>query len=311
MNIAIVIATKDRPIELVKLLSSLAKSRDYFSTVIIVSSGLRIDGIINDFETKLNLKHFHSEIAGQNRQKKIALSLLDFAAEWVMFLDDDMSLPLETFDVLVSQYLNNPIYNKVVGFGLKINGLTFTDKSSALKLFLKMTGLHSDKSGTILPSGHAQSYQESQVDIEVEWLNGISIWKRDVLKFYEANSFDISYSAYEDVIFSYSVSRKHPLVFASKAMIDSQDKVQTENLNLQQFKAAAYMRNIFVSDFNNLSKMRFIIAQFFRSLSYIYRGSSTEATSVKIRASFGLWKDLLFSAIFRKDSRKILERAYD
>ena len=223
MQIAILIATKDRPEKLDSLLISLTHSGKYIRQVVIVSSGNDVSNIARKHSALLNLKHIHSKISGQIHQKSIGIQAIEKGINWVLFLDDDVTLPVDSLDILVNKYLVNPKFAKVFAFGLKIEGIKYRNYSWSTRLILLLFNLYSNQKGEVLASGHAQNYQDSLIDIETQWLNGISIWRIETLQSYGLINSKLSYSAYEDVIFSYGVSRNYPIFFASKVNVKSQD----------------------------------------------------------------------------------------
>ena len=186
MNLAVLIATKDRCIQLQKLLESICASSFLPSKVVVIYSGKDITSLANSFKEKLNIEVIYSEIASQSAQKLMGIKSLGNKHEWVFFLDDDLLLEIDTIKVIFNEYLTNPAYNKYSGFGLSILNRSRRNISSVTSRLLKLFYLYSDNPGTITKSGHAQSYLDYPTEIEVQWLNGISVWRSNVLSYYPA-----------------------------------------------------------------------------------------------------------------------------
>ena len=310
MQIAILIATKDRPEKLDRLLLSITHSEQHIRQVVIVSSGNSISNIVKRYSDLINLKHIHSEISGQIHQKSIGIQAIEGGINWVLFLDDDVTLPVNSLDVLVSNYLVNPKFAKVFAFGLKIEGIKYRKYSWFTKLILLLFYLYSNQKGKVLGSGHAQIYQDSLTDIETQWVNGISVWRIETLQSYGFISSKLSYSAYEDVIFSYRVSRDHPIIFASKVIVKSQDSEEIQPITLNQFKSGSYMRYFFVTKYPDLSRIKLLIAQLLRSVQFTLFGDKTLSGIIRFKHSVHIWFDLLRAFLFKIDPTFLLNKRF-
>ena len=310
MSIAILVATKNRPDKLTKLLESLTPSANYISQTVIVSSGQNISQVIADFKDSLNIKHLHSKVSGQITQKMEGVKHIDEKISWVLFLDDDITISKDAIDTLINKYLKNPIFIDVNGFGLKINNLEFRKYTKAQIIFMCVFGLYSNKSGSVLESGHAQTYQNSLEDIETEWLNGISAWRAESLRSYSSRFPEINYAAYEDVIYSYRISRKNRLLFASSVSVVNQDLEIYTPLTLTQYKAGSYMRYLFVSENKNLSKSNLLIAQLFRSIDFTINGDLSMPKAIRFAKTFLIWWDLCLATLIKTDPIKLLNKRY-
>jgi glycosyltransferase involved in cell wall biosynthesis len=268
-KIDIVIATKDRPNYLNILLKSLVDSSEQISQIIIVSSGVPVDYIIKNYLKVLNINYIKSSISNQSYQKKLGVDSLTPNDNWVLFLDDDVIVPSRTINLLVSKYLSNQTYENVCGIGLSLSKNPSRSLPFLLRIFLSFVGLYSSKPGKILRSGHAQEYRSSTREVKTQWLNGLSIWKKVVAKSYQPINTEESYSAYEDVHFSYRVSKEHALLFAPKLIVFDQNPEESSRLNCAQYEAGYRMRYQFVSLHEELSMLNFRIAQLIRAIWFI------------------------------------------
>ena len=300
MKIAVLICTKDRPDKLIKLLHSLEPSAYDIKQIVIVSSGQNVSDIIRQFANKLDITYLHVNTPGQILQKKAGIKLVDPSILWTLFLDDDVTVPIGAIDILIKEYLLNVKYIEVVGFGLKINGQKLKNFTNSQKFLLSLVGLYSNVPGSVLSSGHAQSYQSSNTDIATEWLNGISIWKTSCLSSYDPISSNIDYAAYEDVMFSYSISRKNQLIFASRVEVMNQQIENYRSLNYSQYRAGAYMRLLFIDKHNGFSKIRLLIAQISRGLMYINNGNYSDPFYKEIFRVNRIWFDIFFSMLIKR-----------
>ena len=310
MNFAVLIATRNRPEQLNTLLISLRSSEKRISHVTIVSSGIDVSGVVNSHQACLPINHFNSEISGQIVQKIKGIELIPSNTEWVMFLDDDVIMPEYSIDRLIDNYLTNSDYKDVAGFGLNLNNIELRQPRALANLFLKIVGLYSGTPGAVLKSGHAEKYLGSTETIYTQWLNGLSVWRYDQLKNYNPKFARIDYAAYEDVFFSYRISKQHKLLFTNDVDAYSQTFENFSSLSARQFKAAAYMRFLFVAENQELSKSLMLFAQIFRTLDFIISGDKTLSVLKRSTYSLRIYIDLSFSALIRISPIQLLNKRY-
>ena len=310
-DLCLLIATKDRQVSLNNLLDSISKSSLLPGKVVIVYSGTDISQTVNKYLSHINIEVIYSLIASQVAQKLIGIKSLDLKTDWVLFLDDDVILPMDSLSILVKDYLKNPNFKDVYGFGLKIVNLEFRKLTFKQQFFLRLFDLYSDKSGSVLASGHVQSYQELLNDTETQWLNGISAWKFKTLKDYNTGFSKIDYAAYEDVIFSYRVSKSNRLFFASSVSVINQNIESSSPLKFTQFKAGAYMRYLFVEKNKELSVNMLLIAQLVRNFDFIKNGDTNISILSRFMKSSFIWIDLLLDVITKKDPVNLLLKRYN
>jgi len=310
MNFAVLIATRNRPEQLNTLLISLRESVKRINQVTVVSSGIDVSGVVNSHQTFIPINHFHSEISGQIAQKIKGIELMLSNTEWVMLLDDDVIMSEYSIDRLIDNYLTNSDYKDVAGFGLNLNNIELRRPRVLANLFLKIVGLYSSTPGAILKSGHAEKYLGSTSTIYTQWLNGLSVWRYDQLKNYNPKFTRIDYAAYEDVLFSYRISKQHKLLFISDVHVYSQTLEKFTSLSTRQFKAAAYMRYLFVTENQELSKFLMLFAQIFRTLDFIISGDQSLSMLKRSTYSVRIYIDLIFSALIRVNPIQLLTKRY-
>jgi hypothetical protein len=310
MNFAVLIATRNRPEQLNTLLLSLRKSAERINQVTIVSSGIDVSGVVNSHKTFIPINHFHSEMSGQIAQKIKGIELMLSNTEWVMLLDDDVIMLEYSIDRLIDNYLTNLDYKDVAGFGLNLNNIELRRPRVLANLFLKIVGLYSSTPGAILKSGHVEKYLGSTATIYTQWLNGLSVWRYDQLKNYNPKFTRIDYAAYEDVLFSYGISKQHKLLFIHDVHAYSQTFEKFTSLSTRQFKAAAYMRYLFVSENQELSKFLMLFAQIFRTLDFIISGDQSLSILKRSTYSVRIYIDLLFSTLIRVNPIQLLTKRY-
>ena len=304
-SLAVLIATKDRPDQLQSLLESICQCSVLPSKVIVVYTGKDITYLTTSFKKTLNIEVIYSAFASQSAQKSIGINYIGNKYEWVFFLDDDLLLKADTIKTIFTEYLTNPLYEKYSGFGLGILNRSNRKFSWITAKLLKLFHLYSHTPGTITKSGHAQSYLDHPTEIEVQWLNGASVWRSTVLNHYPAPLSNISYSAYEDVVFSYNVQKNSKLLFAPKAKVINQKTEGNFPLTINQFVYGGYLRYRFVFNNPELSRIKLLIAQFFRGLDFIFRPNCSLRVTLRINIALKLWVKILVLILKGQDAVEV------
>ena len=88
-DLAIIIPTKDRPKEVVRLLRSIKELDCEVGRVIVVASGQDISDVVIEFSKVLPVEYYSSE-SGQIIQRNKGISLLNDSTKLVATIDDDM-----------------------------------------------------------------------------------------------------------------------------------------------------------------------------------------------------------------------------
>jgi len=296
-DLTVLIATKDRLNQITELLSSLENSTKLPGTVIVVYSGIDIESEIEKFKTLFELIIIKSDTASQVYQKKLGLKVLPSDCKWVLFLDDDVVIEPDSIEHLYERYISNPSYSNYGGFGLAIKNRIYRNINWLVNYILYVVKLHSFSPGDVTIGGHPQSYLNQNNVCEVKWLNGLSIWSRQVTDQY----FDIplisDYAAYEDVMFSYKVSRSYKLLFAFDVFVTDQFLENNRPLTSKQFVSGCYARYFFVSSNADMSKTWLIIGQIIRNIDFIIRSRHEGSYLGRMRLTSKLFHALFLSSI--------------
>lgn len=254
---SILIPTRNRPKELSVLLDSICESNVSPNQIVIVASGKDVLPDISKYLNKLNINYLYSDIQGQVNQKKLGLKQISPENEWVVFLDDDVTICPDTFSsafkTITTIEERDPA--NIVGVGFKLTSTSrVSDASKVSKFFAKLFFLHSEELGAVLRSGQATNYQDSDFPIFTQWLNGVSMWRHNRSLNYLTLNLDTKYAACEDLIFSYRESKSGKLLFSPKSIVNFQDSTLTNYEDLEVIRSAAYNRLLFVLSHEELSK---------------------------------------------------------
>jgi glycosyltransferase involved in cell wall biosynthesis len=284
VNFAILIPTRNRPEKVKKLLESISLSKTVPQQIVIVASGTDISEDVSRFQKHLPITYVFSKQGGQVNQKKLGLSKIDPEINWVAFLDDDVLVQTNTF---YSAFENIDRFEKaqgerIVGVGL---GITPTSRGVNARGFTEVLGyfflLHKKKPGLVLSSGHAISYQESNQPVFTEWLNGVSMWRRENSLNYCSIDINPKYAACEDLIFSYPESKLGKLLFLPQSRVTYQDSEITDFDTFEVVEAAAFNRMFFVLSNSDFSKWKCAWSQLGRCLYAITRKDSNGSGNLK------------------------------
>jgi GT2 family glycosyltransferase len=216
----ILIATKNRPEHLAKLLAGLSNMADEFSKVVIVDASdedkeAKVFDTIKDFSSKLDISLVKSRISSLAHQKNLGLKACE-SATFVQILDDDVLPPKHYISDLAKVMEELDIAG--------ISGVTQEVEIPAkpFRIFLKVFGLIANQPGQVSCSGVGTPIfpgdNSSQLH-DVNWLIGCSMWNiRDIKDFQFKSEFPGS-SLFEDVEFSHRVSKVARLKVSSSHVL--------------------------------------------------------------------------------------------
>ena len=302
LRVGVVIATRNRPTKLGELFKSLIESSFMPTEVVVISSGENISNLIATFSTKLIIKHSHIEGYGQVRQKILGISLVSETIDWVLFLDDDLVIDKMALSECANFISANAESVNVVGVGLDLEQTSKLKDSSRLKRSVAKAFFLNGKPGQILRSGHPVAYLGSPGVTKTQWLIGVSMWRREILKHYGVEFLDSKYSAFEDVIFSYKCLNFGDLMYLPQSKLFFQDDSVTEE-GIEVFTSATYWRFYFIhTNREDFSFLAFFWSQIGRSIFFLF-GDDTRglAFPIKLRTVSAIYLELIYQVLVKKD----------
>jgi glycosyltransferase involved in cell wall biosynthesis len=297
-SFAILIATRNRPLELSQLLNSISKLEKTPKIVVIVSSGNSIASTIAE-HANLNITHQHISEYGQIRQKMIGIKMIPQDIDWVLFLDDDLLLDSSSTKNLFD-FITHSNQSNLLGLGLSDSSVTKLDR----KRFLPRR-----KPGSVTQSGINVSYMASKDPVQTTWLNGASMWSKQAVNMYHFDYLESKYSICEDLIFSYSMSRLGTLYYVPNAKFQFQSGVKGHVEDFEIFSARAYWKYYFVSKFESLSSKKFLAHQILATVAFVCRSEGSSLTMLK-RITLGgkVFIQLLRSELYKKNAFDLLSK---
>lgn len=298
MNIqcmAVLIASRNRPDMLINLLKSIDENRCLPGQVVLISSG-DFPQILNNKTWRFELVHQHVDFSGQVLQKTFGLDFVSKKINWVLFLDDDVILDKDFFAKL--SFENHD--SSVLGFALNHN--IVYPKNFIIRLF---NWMYAKKRGGLSRSGHPLNYIGSDSNIEIKWANGLSIWSTSIINLYKLNPPSKTYGAYEDVIFSYRVSKYGKIIFLHDIFVYSQER-NALYITLENYISSVYMRYYFVKSNREFSLSQLIVEEFFRAINFMVFGDKSVSFHRRSIRVFAVFIDLFVIIILKKNPRLVL-----
>ena len=308
-KVAILIPTRNRPQQLFRLLCSISTSSLKPEQVVIVSSGIDVSEVINNFRDSIEITYIHSAVKGQVAQKRLGVNMVRKDLDWCIFLDDDLLIEEKTIEVALETARAYPKQD-VIGIGLSLTPTSREFSVTYRRLRIsRIFKLSSNLPGKVLISGHATSYLQSKNVIETQWLNGASIWRTRHVWHYGDGLPSTNYAACEDLIFSYPLSKIGTLIYVPNAKLIFQSEDFSKLDSMEVFKAASFWRHYFVSCHKELSICWFFISQIARTLFLIQK---SEDKGVRFfRELIHLNLKLLTSCITGRYSPSLLNQLTD
>lgn len=216
-KIAFVVATKDRPNDLRKMLQSLSGQTTYPEQVIIVdSSVIPVRSITKEFQT-LNIKYIHHAKPSAAEQRNIGIKFVDPDVVLVGFLDDDVILEKRALEVMLKFWKTASEDLGGCAFNL-MNPPPTSGTKLKMSSLAEWLGLYSREKGVVMPSGWQTLTGTVSETIFVDWLpSTAAVWRREIFSNFLFDDFFDGYSYLEDLDFSYSVGKKYKLAVLADA----------------------------------------------------------------------------------------------
>lgn len=278
-RLAIVIATKDRPLELARLLKSIQEQDFEPIQIVIVDGGSRASENILDGFACLNIEYVRHVPPSLTVQRNVGIRMLKRDVSLAAFLDDDITLEKNSLK-------NMAMFWKSASDD--IGGACFNNMSEPFKEpgFLERVFLVNARiPGKILPSGFQSIPCAVKETMRVDWLIGCAMVFRK--KIFEEFMFDEAFSGYaryEDVDFSYSVGKKYKMFVVADAKIRHFVKLENVGYSSALGKMEVVNRVYFVKKNPDLSVPLCYWALFGIFLNNIIKGLLGFDSRYKLRA---------------------------
>ena len=206
MNFDVVIPTKNRPEDLDRLIDSINRSTVTPSTVVIIDQSPEIKNIV--ISNNYKVIHVHAtNVSGLCAAKNLGVSYCN--SDVIHFFDDDIILDSDYFEIINQHLEKNP---DIVG----ICGRQKNSKSSRLKL-AAFSFFHIGPFRDIRKKCNSGYAKEDLVETNI-LPGGITAYRKEVFEYFQFDEALVKYCLGEDMDFSYRVSKRNKLAFATDAL---------------------------------------------------------------------------------------------
>lgn len=217
-SICFVVATKDRPDDLRRMLESFAAQTIRPNLLIVVDSGtVRISDVVSDFEERLRVRYLYHQPPSASAQRNAGIEATPANIELIGFLDDDATLEAEALERMLAFWANAPSDLGGAAFNMVNYPLQTISRVKRWPL-VSMLGVYSGEPGQVTPSGWQTMIGFVSQDIEVDWLpSTAAVWRSKIMRTCRFDEFFNGYSYLEDLDFSYTVGRRWRLAVVADA----------------------------------------------------------------------------------------------
>lgn len=204
MKLVLIVATRNRPAELKRLLESVAGQTRRPELVVVVDSSDGSVAALSEWgrggPAVDYVRHWPPSASAQ-RNAGLARVPADF--DLIGFLDDDAVLEPDAIEQMFAFWENAP--GDVGGAGF--NPLNQEWRLGVRRWRLaERLGLYSPRPGAVAASGWQSVFGRVEQDLEVDWLpSGAVVWRAEVIRNRRFDEFFDGYSYLEDVDFSFGL----------------------------------------------------------------------------------------------------------
>lgn len=216
-KLAFVVATKDRPGTLERMLRSLENQSRRPDQVIIVDGGQYSCQKIAQKFPHLSICYSTFFPPSAAKQRNFGITRVRNDVSMIGFLDDDVELEADAVEVVMTYW--EKASESVGGVALNMANHPVLFASSLKRLpFAEYLGVYSQQQGVVLPSAFQTMIGHVSVNSRVEWLpSGAVVWRRSIFQNYSFDEWFTDYSYLEDLDFSYRVGKKYLLFVLGQA----------------------------------------------------------------------------------------------
>ncbi|MBM3312692.1 MAG: glycosyltransferase family 2 protein [Candidatus Aminicenantes bacterium] len=217
-RLAFVIATKDRPLEIGRLLRNLREQSRRPDLVVIVDSGTPPLSPALLGEGGFGLVYVRCLPPSSARQRNLGLASVGPGFDLVGFLDDDAVFEPGAVAAMLDFWSSAGPDVGGAGFNL-LNHPPLDFGGLKRTPFAERLGLYRRKPGAVAPSGFQTLIGTVPETTDVEWLPTTAVvWRREVFERHRFDEWFRGYSYLEDLDFSYRVGLEKRLVIVAPAL---------------------------------------------------------------------------------------------
>lgn len=217
-TICFVVATKDRPDDLRRMLESLATQTRLPDLIIIVdSSAAPVSRVTAEFNGRIQVRYMHHEPPSASGQRNAGIAAVPRDIDLIAFLDDDATLEPNALERMLAFWANAPADIGGVSFNLINHPAQELSRMKRWSL-VRALGIYSGEPGRVTVSGWQTMTGFVTSNLEVDWLpSTAAVWRSEILRSTRFDEFFGGYSYLEDLDFSYTVRRNWRLAVVADA----------------------------------------------------------------------------------------------
>jgi GT2 family glycosyltransferase len=217
LPVTCIVATKDRPGELRRLLRSLEAQTSPPSEVVVVDGSREpVEAACRDIRA-FPVRYVRALPPSAARQRNLGLAAADPGSSLIGFFDDDAVPDGRALETMIRFWRDADGTVGGAAFVLENHPMTGWPslKSSA---FTEAAGLYSRRPGMVAASGFQTMIGSPRATVFTEWLpSGASVWRREVFARFRFDEWFEGYSYLEDLDFSYRVGKAYRLAVVAGA----------------------------------------------------------------------------------------------
>lgn len=216
IKVSYVVATKDRPGELSRLLGSLENQTRLPDEVIVVDGGDPVEVVCRGVRA-FPVRYLRGLPPSGARQRNLGLGAAVPGSGFIGFLDDDVVLEESALEKMALFW---QVAGENVGgasFNLR-NHPVLALRSLKTTPFAATAGLYSGRPGAVSRAGFQTMIGHAPSTVYADWLpTTASVWKREIFKRFRFDEWFEGYSYLEDLDFSYRVGKNYRLAVVADA----------------------------------------------------------------------------------------------
>lgn len=272
INLALIIATKDRPEDLRRTLESLDRQTTAVDQLIVVDGGdIPIEKVVRSFPG-LNINYLVCKPPSAARQRNMGFHAVRHEIPLIGYLDDDIVMEPSALSNMLSFWRSAPADVGGAAFNMMNQPPLFAGGLKKLPLTEKL-GLYSSWNGQVLPSGFHTMIAFLKEDTFVRWLPTTAVvYRREALTNEALDVWFEGYSYLEDLDLSYRIGKKYWLAVVARARYNHFPGLAGRGSAIAFGKREVLNRLYFVKKNKELSLPRCYLALHFRFLVNLAQG---------------------------------------
>lgn len=273
--ITFVIPTKDRPLELRRLLKNLLEQSSKVDAIVIVDAGSISDDISKKFPGLPILYCHYTGEPSAAAQRNAGFKIAPPETDWVIFFDDDQVFQLGAIEKLYEFLLHTN--STIGGVALFDTAFRYSRPFPMLRKFAALCNLYPAQPGQVALSGWHSTHHGIKTTTRLQWASSGALAVRySLLQKYCFDSFFRGYSYLEDLDFTFSLSKEHSLLLAPDIQFEHYH-AKTNRISRYRFGQMEVTNRIYFVRKHSLSLPHCYITLFLRFLVSLGSGQFQRA----------------------------------